>query len=534
MLRTAQKGQQFGAKIFDQHPANSANKFVLGLLGYMVSKSVPWLAFGTSNREAMKEDSVKQYLQEVAEQELWSIGRSNFYGSSVWLTKDAAVIGTGTSIPEENLATGTLCYQNVHPGEVYLADDRWGKVGVLMRPQNLDAMTLLEQFGESVLPDDVKRNAKAEGTTGNPFTTYPVLYAYYKNVKPVVGSLNPEDYKYKTFYILLKSKGINSNVILEKSGTNTSIPNWRPNKEQGWPYGISLAAETLTAALQVNKLSEKTLVDVHNKVEPALWAHKNLRGNLNRRAGGTTWFDKQDETVEKLFDTGSGDLISKEFLQRIDGQIEDAFFIRFFEAIRPGEGPARTAYEVSQLKGQTANLMTSLVSEFEEQYLEEIVQLHFDFETKAGRMPTPPDILFDAEMNSKIASKGRGSVKSNNMADIDISYIGPLAQVQKSLIQSQGIIDGLALAGQISKMWPNALIKINELELIEDALVAQNFPQKLFKTDEQMAEIFAVQDEKQQQQEQMATMMEAAKVVPGLGKTVEPNSPLEALAGAVG
>lgn len=539
MLRTAQKGQQFGAKIYDQHPANSSNKFVLGFLGYMISRAVPWLAFGTSNREAQKDDNVKQYLQEVAEQVLWSIGRSNFYGTSVWLAKDATVIGSGTAMPEENLAEGKICYQNVHPGEAYLADDRWGKIGIFIRPMNLDAMTLLEQFEESKLPADVLRNAKAEGATGNPFVTYPVLYAYYKNVKPVAGSLNPEDYKYKTFYILLKSKDVNSNVILQKSGTNTAIPNWRPNKEQGWPYGISLAAETLTAALQVNKLSEKTLEDVHKKVEPPLRAHKNLRGNLQARAGGRTWFDKIDETVEKLYDTGSGDLISKEFIQRIDTQIEDAFYIRFFEALRPGEGPQRTAYEVSQLKGQTANLMTSLVSEFEEQYLEQIVQLHFDFETKTGRMPTPPDILFDQrpEWLGRVPgteSNRRNSIRNADMADIDISYIGPLAQVQKSLIASQGIIDGLALANQIKQMWPNALIKINELELIEDALIAQNFPQSLFKTDDQMEEIFRIQEEKEQAQEQAAMMIEAAKVVPNLQKASEAGSPLEALAGAVG
>ena len=57
--------------------------------------------------------------------------------------------------------------------------------------------------------------------------------------------------------------------------------------------------------------------------------------------------------------------------------------------------------------------------------------------------------------------------------------------------------------------------------------------QKFFKTDAEVAaEIQAIQQQTEQQQA-TETMIEGAKVVPGLGKSVEQNSPLAAVAEAI-
>lgn len=504
ILRRGQKGQQYGAKIYDQSPANTANKHVLGLLGHMISKAVPWLAFAASSPQAQREDSVKEWMQHAAEQVLLSIGRSNFYGASVWFAKDATVIGTGVSVPDEDEETGTIMYQNVHPGESYIEDDAFGRPCVYIRDYKMTAMQIGQKFDN--IPDGIKKHAQPETPGANPFTEFPVLYAVYKNPRHNPDSLSPEDFEYKTFYIVKKCTDIRETAILEKSGRHTFPMIWRPNKENGWAYGYGLASDTLTAALNVNKLTEKTLVDVHKKVDRPLFAQKGLRGKLHTNAGGQTWAKDESEFVKDLYDPSNGDLISLQFIQRLDDQIEDAMFIRFFEMLRAGESPQKTAYEVSQMKGQTATLMMSLTGGFESEYLENVVQLHFDFERRIGNIEDPPDILNEP---------GHG---------LDVHYIGPLAQTQQSILRSQGIIDGLGIAKTIGEMWPNSLVKLNEYELIEDALIAQNFPQKLFKSDEELAEVLQIQQEKEAMEQEIAMLTEAAKAAPGVSGAVDPNS----------
>ena len=74
---------------------------------------------------------------------------------------------------------------------------------------------------------------------------------------------------------------------------------------------------------------------------------------------------------------------------------------------------------------------------------------------------------------------------------------------------------------------------MNELELIEDAGIAMGMEQKMFKSDEQINDIMAQMAQAEQEKEQSQITLEAAKVIPGLGKAVEAGSPAEMLANAV-
>lgn len=518
LLQNAQEGQQYGACVFDGHPANALNKFVMGLLAYQMNRSMPWIQFVPSNQRQLKDDQVKQYTQEAAEQVLWSFNnRSDFYGSSVWFAKDATCTGSGIAIPEEDLEHGRMNYNTIHPGESYFAEDKSGKLGAYLRPTKLTAIVLLQKFGEKNLPTEIVNNAKAIGT-GNPFQEYNVLFAMYKNVKSKGNdAIKPEDRNWKVFYLLTGASDSQKRV-LQKSGTKWGPLSWRQGKEPGQAYGTSMAADALTEALQVNKYGQLLLQQYHNMVQPPVLAHKNLRNKINWNARGVTYTkDMQREGVEMLFPNSAGTTTAANpELDRIHASIDDKFFVRFFEMLLSGDLPSMTAFEVSQRMGEKAVLMSSVSLDFETQYLEDAVAVQFEFEKQAGRLPEPPDILFD----------------ETGSAQIDVNFVGPLAQLQRSILQSRGTINALALIQQIAAIWPNSIIKINEFQLIEDAAIAQGMKQDLFKSDEELAEILQETAQRQAEQEQIAATTEIAKALPSAGKAVEDNSPLQAILGA--
>ena len=130
-------------------------------------------------------------------------------------------------------------------------------------------------------------------------------------------------------------------------------------------------------------------------------------------------------------------------------------------------------------------------------------------------MPEVPDILLDP--------KNRG---------IETVFIGPLPQLQRATMQTRGAVNALAIIGQIGDMWPNSLVKINEMDLIEEAAIAQGMKQTLIRTDEEVSDILEAAATREAEQIQTEQMIDGAKAVPGLGKEIEPNSPLAAAAEA--
>ena len=477
----------------------------------MASKSVPWLRIGPSNQRLLKDDTAKQYFQDASEQVLWSFNKSTFFGSSVWYVKDGIVTGTAASFPEFNLRDDRVIYRTIHPREGYIEDDEFGQPCIYFRELKRTALQLYAMVGKDKLPDDIVQAAEGRDSSKNPFTEYDVLMAVYKNKDYSVDqeSQKPEDGPNKMFYILLGSKDKSKELLLE-TGIDRFPLLWRYGKENDQPYGTSLAADALTSALIDNKLGEKGLLAVHKAVENPMMIHENLRKKYNSGPGGRTYYSDPKEEVHSVQERYDLPYLMEQMHQN-HVVIDDIFFVRFFEMISNGDLPQITAYQVRQMLGEKATLMSSMTESFEESYLEGAVEAQWDYETQAGRMPDVPDILQDPEL-------GDGSVITE--------YTGPLAQLQKSILKSKGIIDGIELIRGIADLWPSALIKVNEMELIEEAGIAQGMSQSLFKSDEELQAIMAAQAEKEAQAEMMEMAGQAGQAAQGLGKGIEPDSPL--------
>ena len=153
--KSRRKGEQYGANIFDQGPANSLFKFVSGKLGYMVNRSVPWIQFTSTDTKLSRLDHIKNYFDESREQVLSAVNRSNLYSALVPHAMDADSIGTSVMIPMLDNVKDRVVFDVVHPGESYIGVDQFGDANVYHRyPLKLTRMTAQEKFGGSKLPNE--------------------------------------------------------------------------------------------------------------------------------------------------------------------------------------------------------------------------------------------------------------------------------------------------------------------------------------------------------------------------------------------
>lgn len=325
---------------------------------------------------------------------------------------------------------------------------------------------------------------------------------------------------FKVFYILQAGqKGNNKNKLVFEGGTRFEPSIWAYGAEPDCDYGTSIAADALTEGLQANKLGELRLMMVHRESDMPLEAPKGMGNLIESNPAGRTYVPEKyagKNTIKELFQRGNWPISDAE-AKNVRETIDDKFYVPLWDALMTLEGPAMTATQVLQIQGNKAVLLSPVTESFSTKYLKKQVNNQWVFEEQiARRMPDVPDILLDPK-NRKI----------------ETVFIGPLFQLQRATMQTRGTINALAVIGEIGSMWPNSLLKINEMELIEDAAIAQGMKQSLIKSDEEVRAILEAQAAAEAQQQQVEQLAEGAKAVPGLGKAIEANSPLE-LAGVGG
>jgi hypothetical protein len=410
------KGEQYGAKVYDQSPANALFKFTSGKLGYMVNRSVPWIQFLSTDSKLMELDHVKAFMQEAAEQVLYAAGRSNLYSSLVPHSLDADSIGTSVMIPMIDPVKDRVVFDVSHPRDSYIATDRFGDVKVYQRPLKLKRMTALEMFGEDKLPDEWFENGQLKEILAED----EYIWCVYPNDDRDNTSRLSRDKKYLTMCVRNAGSSVEKSRLVYESGRDYFPVCYRAGRESGADYGTSIAADCLTAALVTNKLGEKAVDAAHKAVEPPKVASKTIRSTLRTNAGSTTFVDDIEKEGVKTWMDRLNWPVTDAQMQRLDEQIQDRMFIRFFEMLSAGDLKARTAYEVSQMMSEKATLMSTIIDTFEQEVLEPAIAILITEETKAGRMPYPPEEL--------LMSGGK----------VDIRYLGPLAQLQRSLLRSRG------------------------------------------------------------------------------------------------
>jgi hypothetical protein len=169
-----------------------------------------------------------------------------------------------------------------------------------------------------------------------------------------------------------------------------------------------------------------------------------------------------------------------------------------------------------EMQGEKGAILGTTIGRLQSECLNPIIDRVFQIENDAGRMPEPPEVLL-----------------SEGEEDINVEYMGPLAQAQKRMFHSQGIMLGLNSVGPLAEVFPEVRDRIDPDIVVEELLESSGFPQKAIRSREDAEKLREARAQQMQQQALLEVAEKAAKVAPGLGKKVEEGSPLDVLAEGV-
>lgn len=526
---TAQTGRNSEVEIFDDTCKKALDMREDGIYGYHVSPAIKWFTARSGSRELRDNDDVKTWLQESDEGMYYAYSRSNFYSPSCigsWL-RDGDGIGLAVMFAEEIIGEGKIGFEVPHPRDIWVADDKYGNANLLHWKYKWTTM----QIEEALEPSEIKKLSlslqKVISEKEQVATKWEFLWVIWPNPNFIRGSIAKDRRKYITYLVQ-----IDGSALIRTGGLDIFPSVRRVKKPSNLPYGRGLIGESLVSVNTSNQFSQVMMDAGELIVNPAWWIPKEAKASFDRAPGGENYYTDPNKDIRPLnqnikFPWGVEE--RKYFQELVRENFRTDYFSQLSRAAM--EGRELTVPQVIEMQGEKAALMGSELGSLNTD-LDQIHDKVFDIEMKAGRLPPPPQIVLDMMMAEQQAT---GKIEQSNRIEID--YIGPLAQAQKRLFKTEGIlhsIDSLRplVELQVAANKPvTVLDRLDEDETVQELMEAHGMPQKLMRSDEEVEEIQQIRAQEQQAREAAEMALEAAKAAPGVSGKVDEESVLAGITG---
>lgn len=499
-------GKKKGLEIYDGTPRSACQQHADGLFGYLCSPTMEWFRLRIARKAVNEIPEVKAYLQDAAEQLFYAFNRSNFYSVAPEYFFDGCSIGTATDYSEEDLSNNRIICRVLHPGEVYIAPNRYGEVDVLFRRYKMTARNAYEQFGDK-LEEKIKQSAK-----NSPETEFEFLHGVFPNTDRQLGKEDSNNKAFSSVY--LEATGTNS-ILSEKGYDLFPYSVWRYRVDSGEIYGRSPASDAIIEIFGLNQVTKTMLQASQLAVEPAYNVPKEMRGKVRVKPRGMNYYEDSQRQVTAVHVPSS--LPAGEAQQdRLSKSIERNFHIEFFMLLSRAamEGRQLTVPQVMEMQGEKGAMLGAVVGRLNGDFFDNKIDRFSQIESEAGRMPEIPDILYES-----------------GETNIEVEYLGPLAQAQRQLVKSQAITRSLETLAPLAQVKPEVMDRINFDVVTDKILDSNNFPQDAIISVDDANEARRIRAEQAQAMQQAEMLGQAADKVPALSKKIEEGSVIDKLGG---
>lgn len=507
------EGERQAQYIYDTSPVNVLTLFADGLAGYTIPQSSIWFRLtleiavknllaryhpramtrgplrpSIANYQTLQDvPQVRAWLQETAAAFYQTLGRTNFYSEMSAGFEDGGSIGTATLYMEEDEKNQKPVFTCNHPGQIYIAEDKYGQVDTVFRKDRIEAKKLAERFGFEKLSPSMKQAAENE-----PFKRFSILKAVYPRTLRKFNSIAAKDKPFASVWVDLESR-----TILNESGYDIN-PNacWRYRKSSHETYGRSPAMMALYDIMGLHTMAKTMLGAAHLSVNGPYNVPQELEGKVDITPHGFNFYGPDHKRVIAPVHTAINYPVGVDREEKKREAIEKHFHIDFFMML--ARAPRQmTATEILERQGEKAALLSTATGRLGVDWFNPIFDRIFAIEYDAGRLPPPPPIVMEYAAGSPIG----------------VDYIGPLMQIQKSQYKTRSITQGLAAIQPLATMFPEVLDLIDPDETGKEILESYNYPQKAIRDNDVVMEI---RQARAQREEAMAKQAQIAQGIEGV------------------
>jgi hypothetical protein len=446
---------------------------------------------------------------------------------------------------EEDQETQRMVWQPIHYKQIKLFYDKFNSpYGCIIDDPNFTAKDIMDQF----VPKGVRRGVDIDGRRekmlsiavnnqldgGIHNVNHNVIRAVFKEndeiwdtpgfVKPPADPRNP--YKWISVYFE-KVTDKDKDTPLEV-GTYFSRPFvvWNYDKKRNEVLSRSPAYNAMYDNYSLQTVAHAHQDSIQLQTYRPMWINEEIKGRTQLHAKGEMYVSPAEYKQPPVpIEVAGNPAFTKDLMDDFKEAIKRHFHLdlfNLFSQIARDRNQPLTATQIWQMAGERSTLLSPAV-ESHSKYLADVDARMLEVEMRSRRGPFDEDTMANV-MDAVMSHAPRGPIRPG----VTAKFVGPLARAQRIQQAVEPIISGLQTLAPVFDLFPQSKAIIREYELADRLAEVTDFPMDAVATKEEYMEIVATMQAKAQSDEQFLKAIEMAKVAPGMGKAVEPNSPMEA------
>lgn len=485
------------SKIYDGTAMRSLDMFANGLYGHLTNPSFPWFELTTKDKGLAEFPKVKFWLMDTTERMRNAINSSNAQVALHEIYFQEGWIGGGVMLMEAG-SRYFVNFQTFNAINCCLTEDNQGVVDGLYRLEKFTARGAIQRWGDKcskAITDAYKANKMTQ--------TFDIIIAVYPRNDYDWRKWDSLNMPYASVCVERETRN-----VLNEGGYKEfpyACPRW--SKEDNSPYGVSPAMKALPDVKMLNQMRYDNLRGLQRLIDPPLTANKETAVSTTNTPVGKIIFSKSGSELKPLV-TGARFDWALESERDTREMIEKAFYTDLFMLLAQSNDMSKTAYEVRQLLEEKLTLLGPALGRQQTELFDPMLSRVLFLLAERGAILPPPKELYNQ--------------------GLEVNYIGRLALAMKQF-ETQAAGATLSFVSQIAQVAPEVMDNFDFDEMAHGTAQRAGMPVKYLRPPESRDNIRAARAKAQTDNQTAATMIEAAKVVPGISKAPEPGSLAEAI-----
>ena len=493
-LQDRNKGERRNIDILDSTGTRALGILAAGMMAGMSSPARKWFKLALPDRDLMGFHPVRIWLDETASVLRDVFARSNTYRVLHGLYEEMASFGTGCAMLFRDHNDLIRLYPQT-VGEFYLGQNNRYAVDTVYREFEMQTGPMVEEFGY----DKVSRAIQAIHDRGIRDEWHTVVHAIQPRAERDVTKSDSINFPYESIFIEVDAE---ENRTLRESGFR-QFPGLTPRwvVRGGDVYGSDCPGMTaLGDILQLQENQLKKAKGIDYMADPPLQVPTALRGSEDVLPGGISYYDPAAPSggIRSAFEVPLNLQHLLEDIQDVRNRINSSFFTDLFQMIALSDRRQITAREIEERHEEKLLVVGPVLERNQNELLDPLIENSFAIALENGLFPPPPPELTGMNIN--------------------IEYVSMLAQAQKAV--GIGAIDRIVgTVGQMGAVKPEALDKLNTDEIIDEYSNMLGISPDLIIANDRVAVVREQRAAEQAQQQQLASIPEAAKAAKTLSET---------------